>query len=233
VVKSILKKLPLIGPLAYEFLFWVRENDKSISGKNNTIHWAGAQLEHTKINIKGSGNQLFFAAGSSIKNCNIEVLGNNHKLIVEAGVVLTQSTLWFEDQDCEIRIGADTTMQRNGHIAVTETGRKIEIGPRCMFSFDVDIRNGDSHTIFDQKTGKRVNAAKNIRIGSHVWLGAHTQILGGADIEENAIIGIRSLVKGPIEANSIAAGIPAKVLKTGYNWDSKRWPDEGTQTFQA
>jgi acetyltransferase-like isoleucine patch superfamily enzyme len=91
-----------------------------------------------------------------------------------------------------------------------------------MFSFDVDIRNGDSHSILEQATGKRVNWAKNVRIGEHVWLGAYTQVLGGADIEKNAIIGIRSLVKGYIPSGVIAAGIPAKVVKDGFTWDSQR-----------
>ena len=53
-------------------------------------------------------------------------------------------------------------------------------------------------------------------------MGAFSQILGGADIGENAIIGIRSLVKGEIEPGVIAAGIPAKTIKSGFTWDSKR-----------
>jgi acetyltransferase-like isoleucine patch superfamily enzyme len=67
-----------------------------------------------------------------------------------------------------------------------------------------------------------VNWANNIRISDHVWLGAFTQILGGAEINKNAIIGIRSLVKGKIEAGVIAAGIPAKPVKSGFTWDSRR-----------
>jgi acetyltransferase-like isoleucine patch superfamily enzyme len=91
-----------------------------------------------------------------------------------------------------------------------------------MFSFDVDIRNGDSHSILNADSGSRVNWAKNIKIRDHVWLGAFSQVLGGADIGENAIIGIRSLVKGKIEPGVIAAGIPAKTIKSGFTWDSKR-----------
>jgi acetyltransferase-like isoleucine patch superfamily enzyme len=49
---------------------------------------------------------------------------------------------------------------------------------------------GDSHSILNLETGKRVNWAKDIQIGRHVWLGAKTKILGGAEIGENAIIGI-------------------------------------------
>lgn len=211
--------------LSYRWLFWSRENDLQDKGKDNRIMAEAARLERCKIRIQGNGNTLLFQPGCSVQDCEIEVIGDYHQLWVGENVVLTQSLLWFEDHHCEIKIGAGTTMQRFGHIAVTEPHRKIEIGRNCMFSFSVDIRNGDSHTIFDQASGKRVNWAKNVHIGDHVWLGAHTQILGGAEIGENSIIGIRSLVSGAISPQSIAVGIPAKVIKTGYNWDSRRWKD--------
>jgi len=192
------------------------------TGKGNSLIAEGAQLERCRIRISGSGNQLFFSPGSSVKDCEIEILGDDHILVIGENVILTQSVLWFEDHHCEINIGKGTTMQRNGHIAVTEPFRKINIGENCMFSFNVDIRNGDSHSIFSQESGKRINWAKNVEIGDHVWLGAHTQIIGGTQIGQNSIIGIRSLVNGAISENSIAVGIPAKVVKTGFTWDSKR-----------
>lgn len=192
------------------------------TGKGNSLIAEGAQLERCRIRISGSGNQLFFSPGASVKDCEIEILGDDHILVIGENVILTQSVLWFEDHHCEINIGKGTTMQRNGHIAVTEPFRKINIGENCMFSFNVDIRNGDSHSIFSQESGKRINWAKNVEIGNHVWLGAHTQIIGGTQIGQNSIIGIRSLVNGAISENSIAVGIPAKVVKTGFTWDSKR-----------
>ena len=214
--------LPLLGSFFRALLLWLRENDIRDSGKNNRIEADSALLERCRIHLRGNGNELVFLPGASVKDCQIEVIGDRHRLLIGENVVLTQSILWFEDCDCVISIGKGTTMQRNGHIAVTEPGRKIEIGENCMFSFDVDIRNGDSHSILDAASGKRVNWAKNVRIAEHVWLGAYTQVLGGADIEKNAIIGIRSLVKGKIPSGVIAAGIPAKVVKEGFTWDSRR-----------
>jgi acetyltransferase-like isoleucine patch superfamily enzyme len=49
--------------------------------------------------------------------------------------------------------------------------------------------------------------------------------MGGADIGENSIIGLRALVNGKIPANVIAVGSPARVAKTGFSWDSVRWKD--------
>jgi acetyltransferase-like isoleucine patch superfamily enzyme len=221
-LKKLLFSLPLFGNLFRALILWLRENDIRDSGRNNVIQADDALLERCRIQFRGNENQLIFLPGASVKDCQIELIGDNHRLLIGENVVLTQSILWFEDQECMISIGSGTTMQRNGHIAVTEPGRKIEIGENCMFSFDVDIRNGDSHSIVEAATGKRVNWAKNISIGEHVWLGAYTQVLGGADIKKNAVIGIRSLVKGEIPAGVIAAGIPAKVLRDGFTWDSRR-----------
>ena len=173
--KSALKSFPFLRNLAYQFLFWSRENDWIEKGKANKILAEGARLEHCKIRITGSHNRLIFEPGASVRDCEIEVIGDHHELYIGENVVLTQSILWFEDHHCQIRIGSGTTMQRFGHIAVTEPNRKIEIGRNCMFSFSVDIRNGDSHST--------------------------------------------------IEPNAIAVGTPAKVIKRGFNWDSKRWLD--------
>ena len=224
-MKKFLFGFPLLGKFFRALILWLRENEIQYSGSDNRIEADSAQLERCRIHFRGSQNVLIFLPGASVKDCQIEVIGDRHRLLIGENVVLTQSILWFEDQDCVISIGKGTTMQRNGHIAVTEPGRKIEIGENCMFSFDVDIRNGDSHSILDAVSGKRVNWAKNIRIAEHVWLGAYTQVLGGADIEKNAIIGIRSLVKGNIPSGVIAAGIPAKVVKEGFTWDSRRMLD--------
>ncbi len=224
-LKSILKESGWFRKLAYGFLFWFRGNELSDKGKSNVISAEGAQVERCQFQIFGSDNVLIFKPGSSVKDCQISIYGDHHRLTIEEGVILTQSIIWFEDHHARISIGANTTMQRFGHIAVTEPYRKIEIGPNCMFSFNVDIRNGDSHTIFEQASGKRINWAKDIKIGAHVWLGAHCQVMGGAEIGENSIIGLRSLVNGSIPANAIAVGSPARVAKTGFSWDSVRWND--------
>ena len=221
-LKHLIFSLPLFGSFARRILLWLRENRIQENGVGNLIDADHALLERCHINFRGNNNFLVFERGASVKDCLIEVIGDNHRLVIGENAVLTQSTLWFEDHSCLISFGKGTTMQRNGHIAVTEPGRKIEIGDNCMFSFDVDIRNGDSHSIIDANSGERVNWARNIKIADHVWLGAFTQVLGGSRIESNAIIGIRSLVKGKVDAGVIATGIPARPLRNGFTWDSRR-----------
>ena len=57
-----------------------------------------------------------------------------------------------------------------------------------MVSKDVSIRTGDSHSIIDLKTKKRINFGKDVVIGNHVWLGLNTSILKGVRIGNNSIV---------------------------------------------
>ena len=50
-------------------------------------------------------------------------------------------------------------------------------------------------------------------IGEDVWLGANVTVLKGSAIGDGAVIGAKALVKGKIECNAIAAGIPARGVK--------------------
>ena len=135
--------------------------------------------------------------------------------------IIANTDFHLADDNSRIVIGNDFTME-SGHIAATE-GATINIGNDCMFSNDVEIRNGDSHSILDASSGKRINHAQNVNIGNHVWLGAHSRILKGSIIPDNCIIGNSALVSGKLsEENTAYGGIPAKSLKSNINWSRQR-----------
>ena len=51
-------------------------------------------------------------------------------------------------------------------------------------------------------------------IGDNVWIGGGAIVLPGVTIGNNAIIGAGSVVTRDIPADTVAAGNPARVLKT-------------------
>lgn len=70
--------------------------------------------------------------------------------------------------------------------------------------------------------GGAVNYAESIEIGRHVWVGKDDKIGKNVCIADNSIVGWGSIVtKRFDEPNVILAGIPAKVVKRGVNWDRK------------
>lgn len=52
-----------------------------------------------------------------------------------------------------------------------------------------------------------------IVIGDNVWIGEKAAILAGVTIGEGAIIGANAVVTKNIPPYSIAAGIPARIIK--------------------
>lgn len=122
-------------------------------------------------------------------------------------------SIWFEDNDCSLIIGEKTTFE-NVHLALTEPGSKITIGSDCMFAYDIDIRTGDSHSILNEKTMERINYAKDVCIGNHVWVAAHCVILKGSSILENTVIATGSVVTRSFDKKGIIiGGNPSKLLK--------------------
>jgi len=107
-------------------------------------------------------------------------------------------------------------------LAITENNSKLTIGEDCMFSKNIEVRTGDSHSIIDLETGQRINPAKDVHIGNHVWVGAHAKILKGVSIADHAIIATGAIVTNNIPANCIASGVPAKVIKENITWKRER-----------
>lgn len=52
-----------------------------------------------------------------------------------------------------------------------------------------------------------------VHIGRRVWLGANVTVLPGVSIGDGAIIAAGAVVTKDVPANTIAAGVPAKVVK--------------------
>jgi acetyltransferase-like isoleucine patch superfamily enzyme len=63
-----------------------------------------------------------------------------------------------------------------------------------------------------------------IRIGNNVFIGNHATILPGVTIGDNVIIGYGSIVTKDIPSNSVAAGVPAKVIETLSEYQRKKTP---------
>lgn len=79
-----------------------------------------------------------------------------------------------------------------------DIGAFVQIGSHCSIY---------SISTIDGKTGK-VTLKKNCRIGSH------SVVMPGVTVGENSIIGAFSFVNKDIPDNVIAAGVPAKIIKS-------------------
>jgi maltose O-acetyltransferase len=57
------------------------------------------------------------------------------------------------------------------------------------------------------------HSARQVRIGNKVFIGSHVRILKGVTIGDGCTIGQGSLVVNDLPANSLAVGIPARVVR--------------------
>lgn len=196
-----------------------------VRGARNAIENQGV-MRNCTIDIEGDDNTVEIASGAKLFNMRIYIRGNGHRLTVGANCQFNGGDFYFEDQGCTISIGAGTTVE-HAHLAVTEPGRSITVGANCMFSTQIELRTGDSHSILDKATGKRINFAKNVVIEDRVWIGAKVIVLKGVTVGQGSIIGTASLVTSSVPPFCVAAGIPAKVVRENVDWDRKRIYDDG------
>lgn len=147
---------------------------------------------------------------------SIIIYGDNNRLII--------------DDEVKLFGGAKIILQGNGSLHIKHRagirdtsflsqGASITIGEWCMFSYGIEVRNTDSHRIFQVGSNAQINHPKDIILGNHVWIGKNATILKGVTIGHDSIIAMGSVVTKSCEPNSILAGNPAKVVKTDITWD--------------
>ena len=66
-----------------------------------------------------------------------------------------------------------------------------------------------------------VNHFGKIHVGEHSFIGANATIMPGVRIGKNCCIGVGALVTKNIPDNSVAVGIPARVVSTTYEYANR------------
>ncbi|NUB24858.1 acyltransferase [Azospirillum brasilense] len=96
--------------------------------------------------------------------------------------------------------------------------RSSIVADDLMASWGVVVRNYDSHSLFDLENGEVINSPNSLHIGPHCWIGQDTKIVRGVDISYGSVIGAGSVVVGNVTPCSVAAGVPAKVVREKASW---------------
>ncbi len=183
--------------------------------KQRQHHWSHQLGVNQRIEIKGTNNQVTIGSGTNVYNLQIVIHGNNNKLVIGKNCIVAGFMEMFGN-DNEISIGSETLFSTNVRL-VAHGGKHIRIGERCQIADCADIRTTDSHSILNAE-GERINPDESIEIGDRVWLTREVMVLKGAIIGSDSVIGPRSIITKQIPSNSLAIGIPAKVVRTNITW---------------
>ncbi|WP_058969120.1 acyltransferase [Type-D symbiont of Plautia stali] len=172
-----------------------------------------------EVTIKGNNNKIVFGEGVTGKKLTIDINGDDNRILIGKKCVVNGSLSAKSNRNM-ISIGKFTTIGDARIECEYET--EIILGSDCMLSRDIVIRSGDSHSIIDINTGKRINHAKSVNIGDHVWIGYNANVGKGSVIKKNTIVGLGSYVnKAFSTGNVILAGVPAKIVKENVIWDRR------------
>lgn len=171
-----------------------------------------------KIRVK-SNNYVQVGKNTRIRYCNIHINGKNNQLIIHDGANLKGVSIELNGNNCFLEIGENCVIGENCFFSCREFETRLVIGKECMFSRNVKIMTSDGHDIL--RDGKRINPAKSIYIGTHVWLADNVTVLKGVAVGDGSIVGINSTVTKSLEANTISVGNPARTITNSINWQEE------------
>jgi acetyltransferase-like isoleucine patch superfamily enzyme len=148
------------------------------------------------------------------KDANI-IIGDDvsisNRLIENPAGVSNPTVLAAVNKDSKLLIGNNVCISG----AIIYAWQEITIGDFTNIGAGVKIYDSDFHPLNKHK--RRINKAEDVeispvKIGKDVWIGASAIILKGINIGDGAIIAVGSVVTHDVEANTIVAGIPAKII---------------------
>lgn len=91
----------------------------------------------------------------------------------------------------------------------------VEIGTFCAIGYNVSLVASTHDVNFPTGPEKlRPLRESPIKIGKGVWIGNNAVVLPGVEIGDFAVIGANSVVNKSIPPFSVAAGMPARIVKT-------------------
>ena len=188
-------------------IFRKKKLKNQIAKVKSSFTQIGTGLElppETRIRLKEGSNKNDIVLGSDVgffPGCSI--ISSNHGKII---------------------IGDHVRFQRNIRIYCVE---RVVIGDYTAISTNVCITDNNNHPINPEyrqymRTTPHGSDARSwihsehkpIIIGKNCWIGENSRIQKGVTIGDNSIIAACSVVTKDVPTNCIAAGNPAKIVKT-------------------
>jgi acetyltransferase-like isoleucine patch superfamily enzyme len=123
----------------------------------------------------------------------------------------------------EVSIGAKTVM---GQECTISAFQHVSIGRECILADRVMLIDFD-HGVTEVERPIRLQGIykRDVDIGHNVWIGYGACILRGVSVGENAIIGTSSVLTRSFPANTVLAGVPARIIRMRAEPEKLRWEE--------
>jgi len=121
----------------------------------------------------------------------------------------------------EVSIGAKTVI---GQECTISAFQHVSIGRECIVADRVMMIDFD-HGVTEVERPIRQQGIykRDVRVGHNVWIGYGACVLRGVSIGENSVVGTNTVVTRTCPANTVLAGVPARVIRMREAPRSMRW----------
>ena len=144
-------------------------------------------------------------------NCCLDAKGStNRGITIADGVFLGRNTI-LSCKNGNIDLGEEANIGFNVEIF---SAADVRVGARTLVAAYTYLVGGDHlYDRVDVPVLHQGRTARGIDVGDNVWLGAHVVVTDGSRIGRDSVIGAGAVVIGDVPDFSIAAGVPARVVR--------------------
>ena len=135
----------------------------------------------------------------------------NNAITLGSGVFLGRGTI-LSCKDGDIVLGDHVNIGFHSEIFSGSTVRVGRYGLFAAYTYLV----GGGHEFEGRGTPviEQQRRSKGIALGDNVWLGAGALVMDGVSIGDDVVVGAGAVVTGDLPTGAVAAGVPARVLRT-------------------
>jgi acetyltransferase-like isoleucine patch superfamily enzyme len=137
-------------------------------------------------------------------------------------------------RDKGVKIGENTYIRDPRTFGIDlQRAHLITIGSNVRFNFNNRlIAHNATAKVFRLKYHDYLPSNGHITIGNNVWFARDVRVLKNVTIGDNCIIGLGAVVTRDIPSNSVAVGVPAKVVCTLDEYYDKRKKEALQESFE-
>lgn len=145
-------------------------------------------------------------------HCVLDAKGqSNAGITVGSGVFIGRNTI-LSCKNGDIVLGDQVNIGFNCEIF---SGARVELGARVMLAaYTYIIGGGHAYDRIDVSPLEQARTAVGVTVGEGAWLGAGVKVLDGTSVGAHSIIGAGAVVTRDVPPQSIAAGVPAAVVRS-------------------
>lgn len=114
---------------------------------------------------------------------------------------------FYSDYGRNLKIGREVFI--NSNAMMVDLGG-ITIADHALIGPGAYLISVNHYLDVDKRRGVTL---KPVHIGKNAWIGARAVVLPGVSVGENAVVAAGAVVSKNVAANTVVAGVPAKVIK--------------------